>query len=107
MSNEMSTLIHSLKNKIPVGVDYSGGERVICVHAIGTKGERTNVLAYQVAGYSSSRPIGPVGDPGNWRCMHFNEMRVLGLRPDIEWGTADNHTQPSTCIDDIEYEVAY
>ena len=51
---------------------YAGEERVFCPHALGTKGQRRHVLAYQFAGGSRSG-LPPGGD---WRCFAVDDLEA-------------------------------
>lgn len=89
-------------NKQQVICNYTGHERAVCPHAIGTKGGRPQVLTWQFAGGSSSGL--PAG--GQWRCMEIN--KVSGARAqDGDWHTGGPHSKPQTCVDNIDVEVAY
>ncbi|GAI22102.1 unnamed protein product, partial [marine sediment metagenome] len=39
-----------------------------------------------------------------WRCMSVNGLSGVSLQ-EGEWHTASNHSQPQTCIDDVDVEI--
>lgn len=90
----------AILNKQQVICDYTGHERAVCPHVIGLKNGKPQVLTWQFAGGSSSGlPLG-----GQWRCMEI--AKVFGARTqDGEWHTGGQHTQPQTCVDQIDVEV--
>ena len=97
-----SVLRSAIQNRQQVTCTYGGHHREICPHVIGRKGDQENVLAFQFDG-SSSRGLPPEGE---WRCM-----RVAGIEhacaQDGAWHTGHNHSQPQTCVDEIDIEVDY
>jgi hypothetical protein len=80
--------------------DYKGHERVVSPHVIGFKGGLEKVLTYQFAGGSSSG-LPPAGE---WRCLFLSEVSNVRVG-DREWHTGYGHTQPQTCVDDVDVEV--
>lgn len=88
-----------------VRAKYRGYIRLMCPHAIGRKNGQKHALFYQFAG-GSSKPLSPDGSKDNWKCMHVNRLSEVSIQ-DGEWHTANSHTQPQSCIDRIDVEVAY
>lgn len=41
-----------------------------------------------------------------WRCLAIDDLADISVL-DGEWRTASNHSQPNTCIDEIDLEVDY
>ena len=95
-------LRQAIQNKLQVTCTYRGYPRELCPHVVGTKDGRRQVLAYQFAGQSSSGL--PPG--GEWRCMVVDEVENAQAR-EGPWHTGHSHTQPQTCVDHIDIEVAY
>lgn len=85
-----------------VVASYRGYLRELCPHTIGTKNGRKQALFFQFGGESSSGL--PPG--GEWRCIPVDEMTEISVR-DGEWRTDGRHSQPQTCIDAIDVEVAH
>ena len=106
MSPNEDAIRLAIQRKQPVETVYRDKPRVLCPHAIGTKGSNINVLSYQIGGESSSG-LGPPGSPNNWRCMRLEGFEMISFRTDLAWQTADNHTQPQNCIDFVYAEVNY
>ena len=84
---------------------YQGRERVMCPHALGTKGERFRAMFYQFDGYSSSG-LAREGSPDNWRCMDLDQLSDASSEPG-RWRTGENHSKKQTCVDRVLVEVAY
>ena len=85
-----------------IAVTYDGHEREMCPHAIGTKNGRAQALFFQFAG-GSSQGLPP---GGQWRCLSIEGLSDVAIR-DGAWHTNSNHSQPSTCLDEIDVEVDY
>ena len=89
-------------DKQQVTCAYQGYSREICPHVIGTKNGQNKVLSFQFAG-DSSRGLPP---DGQWRCMFVDQITDAQAN-DGPWHTSDSHTQPQTCVDEIDAEVEY
>lgn len=76
--------------------------REMCPHVIGTKEGRRQALFSQFAGSSSSG----LPPDGEWRCIQVDKLSDVVSRPG-EWYTGGVHTQPQTCVDIVDVEVAY
>ena len=61
---------------------------------------REKLLGFQFAG-ESSKGLPPGGE---WRCMFIDQIEEVEAR-DGQWHTRDDHLQPQTCVDEIDYEV--
>lgn len=81
---------------------YQGLNRELCPHVIGMKKGREKVLSYQFGG-ESSQGLPPEGE---WRCMFVDEIEDASLRPG-DWHTGGPHTQPQTCVDEVDIEIDY
>lgn len=81
---------------------YRGHYREMCPHVLGTKNGRAQALFYQFGGSSSS---GLPAD-GEWRCIPLGGLSEVSSQAGA-WYTSTGHTQPQTCVDAIEVEVAY
>ncbi len=82
---------------------YEGRYREMCPHAIGWKSGEAHALFYQFGG-ESSRPLGPVGSPDNWRCLRVGELSNVRTRKG-PWHTSHRHSEAQTCIDKVDIEV--
>ncbi len=82
--------------------DYHGHRREVCPHVIGTKDRCDKVLTFQFAG-GSIRGLPPGGE---WRCMFVDDITNAVARKGV-WHTGESHTQPQTCVDEVDVEVAY
>ena len=73
-------------------------------HLLGwTRHRRLQVLSYQYGGDSESG-LKPAGSPDNWRCMAVKNLSQVELLDD-PWQTAENHSRPQTCIEEVELDV--
>ena len=102
MNSNYDILRDAILHKRQVVCDYGGHRREICPHVMGMKNGKTQVLSYQFGG--TSRSGLPAG--GEWRCMEVNRIGNPRTR-DGKWHTGNRHTQPQTCIDLIDVEVAH
>jgi hypothetical protein len=104
MSSANYTIVrNAILNKQQVVATYKDHIREMCPHVIGTKNGREQALFYQFGGTSSSGAIVP-GAPQNWRCIPIEGLTNITVRVG-DWHTGSNHTQPQTCVDDIDVEI--
>ena len=101
-SSNYATIRAAILAKQQITCVYQGRHREMCPHVIGYKNGREQVLSFQFAGDSSKG----LRDGGEWRCMPVADMDQVTVR-DGRWFTADNHSQPQTCVDEIDVEVAF
>jgi len=88
----------------PIAALYRGSKRLLCPHLLGwNKHRRLQVLCYQYGGDSESG-LKPAGSPDNWRCLALENLSHLELLEGA-WQTADNHSRPQTCIEEVELDV--
>ena len=97
-----AVLRQAIVERKQVVCDYGGYPREICPHVIGMKNGREQALVYQFGGDSSSGL--PKG--GEWRCMPISGISNATLR-DGPWHSGTGHSQPQTCVDEIDVEVPY
>ena len=91
-------------NRRPIAAFYLGHRRLLCPHLLGwNKHRRHQVLCYQYGGDSESG-LELVGAPDNWRCLAAENLSQLELL-DGPWQTAENHSRPQTCIEEVELDV--
>jgi hypothetical protein len=95
----------AIANKQIVVARYNNHVRWMCPHAIGHKHGKEKALFYQFAGTSSSG-LAPAGSPENWRCTFVGNVQIIEIR-EGDWITAENHSRPQTCIDEIDLEVRF
>lgn len=104
MSSANYTIVrNAILNKQQVVATYKDHIREMCPHVIGTKNGREQALFYQFGGTSSSGAIVP-GSPQSWRCIPIEGLTNITVRAG-NWHTGSNHTQPQTCVDDIDVEI--
>ena len=94
----------AIVHRRPIAALYRGRRRLLCPHLLGWNGRRRlQVLCYQYGGDSESG-LEPVGAPDNWRCLAVENLGQLELL-DGPWHTAENHSRPQTCIEEVEHDV--
>ena len=96
----------AIENKLQVIAVYGGHERVACPHVIGYKNGKEHVLFWQFGGSSSSAGEIKPGVNDEWRCMEVSQMSDVTVQ-DGEWHTGGSHSQPNTCVDEVDVEVDY
>src|SRR5271155_5700467 len=88
----------------PIAALCRGGRRLLCPHLLGwNRHRRLQVLCYQYGGDSESG-LQPVGATDNWRCLPVENLSQVELLDD-SWQTAENHSRPQTCIEEVELDV--
>lgn len=102
MTDSYQLIRDAIVNKKQVFAIYRGHPRELCPHAIGTKEGREQAIFYQFGG-SSSKGLPPEGE---WRCLVIADLEQVEVH-EGDWFSADNHSQPSTCIDEIDVEVEH
>src|SRR5215470_11474266 len=88
----------------PIAALYRGRQRLLCPHLLGwNRKRRLQVLCYQYGG-DSETGLQPAAPSENWRCLAVENLsQVESL--DGPWQTAENHSRPQTCIEDVELDV--
>ena len=95
-----SAIVH----RRPIAALYQGRRRLLCPHLLGwNKQRRLQVLCYQYGGNSESG-LQPAGASDNWRCLAVENLSQVELL-DGPWQTAENHSRPQTCIEEVELDV--
>lgn len=102
MSNSYQLIRDAIAGKKQVVATYGGYDREMCPHAVGTKNGRPQAIFFQFRG-GSSKGLPP---EGVWRCLAIDDLSDVFVR-DGGWPTASNHSQPNTCIDEVDLEVEY
>ncbi len=102
MSDAYSTVRQAIVDKAQIVATYRGHRREMCPHVIGTKGGRPQALFFQFAGSSSSGL--PPG--GEWRCIPIEGLSDV-VSEIGTWYSGGDHTQPQTCVDLVDVEVAH
>jgi len=88
----------------PIAALYQERRRLLCPHLLGwSKHRRLLVLCYQYQGDSESG-LKPAGAPDNWRCLAVEHLSQVELLND-PWQTAENHSRPQRCIQEVELDV--
>jgi hypothetical protein len=94
----------AIVHRRPIAALYGGRRRLLCLHLLGwNKRRRLQVLCYQY-GDDSESGLKPAGASDNWRCLAVENLRDVELL-DGPWQTAENHSRPQTCIEDVELDV--
>lgn len=94
----------AIVHRRPIAARYRGRRRLLCPHLLGwNKHRRLQVLCYQYGGDSESG-LKPAGASDNWRCLAVEDLRQVELL-DGPWQTAENHSRPQTCIEEVELDV--
>ena len=104
-SNTYKMVRKAIVEKKQIVAEYKGHKREMCPHVIGKKNGENQALFYQFGGTSSSGNIVP-GSNENWRCIKIDKLRIVEVR-DGEWYSYSGHTNPQTCVDDVDVEVGY
>jgi len=111
----MSVSVHALEQahtqlraaitrRRPIAALYRGRRRLLCPHLLGwNRRRRLQVLCYQYGGDSESG-LQPAGESDNWRCLAVENLSQVELL-DGPWQTAENHSRPQTCIEEVELDV--
>jgi hypothetical protein len=95
-----SAIIH----RRPIAAFYRGRTRLLCPHLLGwNRQRRLQVLCYQYGG-DSETGLKPAGASDNWRCLAVENLTNVELI-DGTWQTAENHSRPQNCIDQVELDV--
>jgi len=102
VSDNYSLIRQAIIEKQQIVATYKELLREMCPHTIGTKNGRRQALFFQFAG-ESSRGLPPGGE---WRCIPVDELLDVSVR-EGEWHTDDRHSQPQTCVDEVDVEVAH
>jgi hypothetical protein len=88
----------------PITALYRGRRRLLCPHLLGrNRLRRLQVLCYQYGGDSESG-LKPAGASDNWRCLAVENLSRIELL-DGPWQTAENHSRPQTCLEEVELDV--
>jgi hypothetical protein len=86
----------------PIAALYRRRRRLLCPHLLGwNRHRRLQVLCYQYGGESGLKPAGA---SDNWRCLAAENLSQLELL-EGSWQTAENHSRPQTCIEEVELDV--
>jgi len=96
----------AILTKTCMEAEYNGYMRRMCPQTLGIskKGEE-QALFYQYAG-ESSKGLDVAGSPKNWRCMPVASLS--GLRViEGDWKGGPNHSQPQSCVSEVDVEAAY
>jgi hypothetical protein len=88
----------------PIAALHLGRRRLLCPHLLGwNRHRRLQVLSYQYGGDNQSG-LKPAGSSDNWRCLAVENLSQVELL-DGPWQTAENHSRPQTCIEEVELDV--
>jgi hypothetical protein len=79
---------------------YKGYRRELCPVILGHSDGKEKVLAYQVAGETSSRL--PPG--GEWRCLDLFEVTDAQMR-DGPWYEGTRHSAEQSCVKEVDLDI--
>jgi hypothetical protein len=97
-------VVAALVERRAVAVVYHGRRRVVCPHAIGCKGGRVVLLAYQIGGQTSTGSL-PEDPARRWRRFFVDEIEDL-RHDDGVWQSADNYdARPFLAASDVAAAV--
>ena len=100
-----TTVRQAILDKQQITAVYDGYHREMCPHAIGWKNGREQALFFQFGGDTSKGVIQDPHGSKNWRCLELSKLAQV-VAQSGPWYTADNHSTASTCLDQIDVEVA-
>ena len=99
-SSEYRLFERAMRVRKQIVCTYQGYRRELCPIILGHSQGREKALTYQFGGESSKGlPRG-----GAWRCLWLSQVTDVCLR-DGAWISASSHTQPSTCVEDVDLDV--
>ena len=99
-SSEYKLFEHAMRARKQIICTYQGYRRELCPIILGHSQGREKALTYQFGGESSKGlPRG-----GAWRCLWLSQVTDAHLR-DGAWISGSSHTQPSTCVEDVDLDV--
>jgi hypothetical protein len=94
----------AITQRRPIAALYRGRRRLLCPHLLGwNRQRRLLVLCYQY-GDESESGLQPAGAPDNWRCLAVEHLSPVELLDD-PWQSAENHSRPQRCIEEVELDV--
>ena len=94
---------YAIIHRRPIAAFYLGRRRLLCPHLLGwSRHRQLHVLCYQYGGDSESGLKPAASD--NWRCLAVESLNRVELLDD-PWQTAENHSRPQTCIEEVELDV--
>ncbi|MDP2710358.1 MAG: hypothetical protein Q8O56_03995 [Solirubrobacteraceae bacterium] len=102
MADVYSIVRRAIADRQQIIATYGGHRREMCPHAIGTKNGRPQALFFQFGG-STSTSLPPGGE---WRCLPLAGLSEV-VAVDGDWHSGSSHSQPNTCIDELDLEVDY
>ncbi|MEO6395840.1 MAG: hypothetical protein ABIO40_08015 [Devosia sp.] len=80
---------------------YQGQPRELCPILLGRTGLEEKALVFQFGGATSA---GPIGEPGEWKCLRLTEVFEARLRPGT-WHAGTSHSSAQSCMKMVEYDV--
>jgi hypothetical protein len=99
-SSKYALFEQAMRQRKQIVCRYRGLRRELCPVILGKSKGQEKALTYQFGGQSrSGLPRG-----GEWRCLFLSEVSDIQLR-DGPWISGLRHTQPSTCVDDVDLDV--
>lgn len=101
MPSVYDTIREAIAAKKSIRCIYSGHERYISPHVIGSKNGRPQFLGFQYAGTSSKG----LPEGGEWRCIPVMGLADVTLVDD--WHTGLGHSKDQTCVSDVDLEIKY
>jgi hypothetical protein len=99
-SSKYALFEQAMRRRKQIVCTYDGYRRELCPIILGHSQGQEKALTYQFGGDSrSGLPHG-----GEWRCLFLSKAQDIQLR-DGPWISGARHTQPSTCVEDVDLDV--
>ena len=89
-----------MRSRKQIACTHNHYRRELCAIILGHSRGKEKALTFQFGG-QSSQGLPP---QGAWRCLWLAEVTDVELR-DGPWFAGDRHTQPSSCVDDVDLDV--
>jgi len=99
-SSKYALFERAMRTRKPIRCVYKNLRRELCPIVLGHSKGQEKALTYQFGG-ESSRGLPPGGE---WRCLFLSKVSGVALR-DGPWISGSGHTQPSTCVEDVDLDV--
>jgi hypothetical protein len=100
MQAEYTLLRRAVQQRQVVRCIFKGLERELYPQALGLKGGRAHLLAWQIGG----RCWEPLSADGGWRCIPIYQMTDLAIT-DGQWRVASTPAPTNMCLDLLDVQA--
>jgi hypothetical protein len=100
-SETYNLFLKAMRQRQQIVCTYQGYPREICPILLGRTGLEEKSLVFQFAGRTSSGPVGP---PGEWKCLKIGDVKNAVLRSG-PWHAGTQHSASQSCMKMVEYDV--